>query len=310
MSDTSDTIGDAVSTGETPEMERLVARVEANADDLAELLDLLAAIQGLREDLTPELRSAAAENREPLADLRASLEQEETLVLLQRVGANADALADLLDLLSVARDLSADLAPELRSVAVEQRGEIEALRLAFEREETLTLLRRLGHNTDTFLDLLAVLEVTSETIGDLAPESDEELAALRGDIEQLAGAFDRSETVDTLTRVGENMETLHGLAALLEGFGDAADRSVADYYELGQKLGEAADTAERVSDPKVLGAVEAGASAVADEDAADRKVGMLGLLSALRDDDVQRTLGTVVEAAERVGKQRHQSIER
>ncbi|MFQ3284488.1 MAG: hypothetical protein ACI9TI_001397 [Natronomonas sp.] len=301
MSDASEPVGE-IPAEDDEGVDRLRARVEANADDLAELLDLLVAIQGLSEDITPELRTAAAEHREPLAELRTSLEREEMLVLAERVGENAEDLAELLDLLSVTRDLAADLTPELRAVAVEQRGELEALRLAFEREETLTLLRRLGHNTDTFLDLLAVLEVTSETLADLAPSEDAEAAALSADIERLAAAFDRETTVATAERLGENMETLHGLVALLEGFGESAGRTTAEYYELGRRLGGAAETADRVADPAVLETVEAGAGAVAEN--SDRQVGILGLLSALRNDDVQRTLGTVVEAAERVGATR------
>jgi len=307
MSDTTPT-ADGFAAGGDADLATLAARVEANADDLVALLDLLVAVRGLGEDLAPELRSAAAENREPLADLRTALEREETLVLLERVGENADALADLLDLLSVARDLSADLVPELRAVAADQRGDLAALRVAFEREETLVLLRRLGENTDTFLDLLAVLEVSGEALGDVVPEHDAELRALQADVERVAAAFDRETTVDAAVRLGENMDTVAGLTALLEGFGDGADRTQAEYYELGRRLGGAVDTAERVSDPALLETVEAGAGAFTDDDV-DRRVGLFGLVAALRNDDVKRTLGTVVEAAERVGARRDGSVD-
>jgi len=307
MSDTVPTAEEFAAGGDA-DLATLAARVEANADDLVALLDVLVAVRGLGEDLAPELRSAAAENREPLADLRVALEREETLVLLERVGENADALADLLDLLSVAQDLSADLVPELRAVAAENRGDLAALRVAFEREETLVLLRRLGENTDTFLDLLAVLEVTGDALADVVPEHDAELRALQADVERVAAAFDRETTVDAAVRLGENMDTVAGLTALLEGFGDGADRTRAEYYELGRRLGHAVDTAERVSDPALLETVEAGAGAFTDEDV-DRRVGLFGLLSALRNDDVKRTLGTVVEAAERVGARRDGSAD-
>jgi len=289
---------------EEADLEALAERVDARADDLIALLDLLAAVRGLSNDLVPELRTAAAENREPVAELRTSLEREETLVLLRRVGENADALADLLDLATVARDLSAELTPELRAAAAENRRELAQLRVAFEREETLTLVRRLGHNTDTFLDLLATLEVASDVVADLAPADEEAAAAARADVERLAAAFDRARTVEALATLGENMDTVVGLTALLEGFGDAAGRSPAEYYELGERLGRAVDVAERASDPAVLATVEAGAGAIADEP--DRRVGPLGLLSALRNDDVQRSLGTLVEVAERVGRERRE----
>jgi uncharacterized protein YjgD (DUF1641 family) len=291
------------STGEAADLDDLAARLDAQADDLIALLDLLAVVRGLSDDLVPELRTAAAENREPVADLRTALEHEETLHLLERVGSNADSLAELLDLLAVVQDLSAELVPELRAVAAENRGEIAQLRVAFEREETLVLLRRLGDNTDTFLDLLSTLEVASDTLADVAPEDAAAAEAAREDVRRLAAAFDRTESVDALVTLGENVDTLQGLLALLEGFGDAADRTPEEYYALGTQLGSAVDVAERASDPRVLETVDAGASAFTDE-TSDRTVGLFGLLSALRNDDVQRTLGTVVEAAERVGRTR------
>jgi uncharacterized protein YjgD (DUF1641 family) len=285
------------------ELDRLRARVAANADDLVALLDLLAAVRGLSTDLVPEARTAVTENREPLADLRTSLEREETLVLLQRVGDNAETLADLLDLLDVTRDLAADLVPELRTVAVENRSEIEQLRLAFEREETLTLLRRLGQNTETFLDLLTLLDVTGSVLSDFVPTDDDELARLEADLERLEAAFEREPTLQAIETLGENMETVVGLGYLLEGFGDATGRSPREYYELGEQLGRAVDVAERASDPAVLDVVDAGAGAIADGDT-DRRVGLRGLIGAFRNDDVQRSLGMLVEAAERIGATR------
>ncbi|WP_136589834.1 DUF1641 domain-containing protein [Salinigranum halophilum] len=294
-------------TSEEADLERLRSRVAANADDLLALLDLLVAVRGLSADLVPEARTAVAENREPLSDLRTSLEREETLVLLRRVGDNAEALSDLLDLLDVTRDLAAELGPELKTVAVENRSELEALRLAFEREETLTLLRRLGHNTDTFCDLLTLLEMTGDVVDDVTPTDDAELAALRADIERLEAAFEREPTVRAVESLGENMETLVGLGHLLEGFGDAADRTPQEYYELGERLGYALDVAEQASDPAVLDVVSAGADGLAAD--TDREVGLFGLVSALRDDDVRRSLGTALTVAERVGQTRSRTTE-
>lgn len=305
MSETSPD-ADAFATGSNADIDELAARVDAHADDLIALLDLLAVVRGLSEDLVPELRTAAAENREPLADLRTSLENEETRRLIQQVGDNADSLADLLDLVVVAQDLSADLVPELRTVAAENRGEIAQLRVAFEREETLVLLRQIGHNTDMFLDLLSTLEVASDALADVAPEDEEAGVAAREDVRRLASAFDRAESVDALVALGENMATVRGLLALVEGFGDAADRSTEEYYQLGTQLGQATDLAEQASDPQVVETLDAGASAFTDE-TTDRRVGLFGLVSALRNDDVQRTLGTLVEAAERVGQTRSSS---
>ncbi|WP_435185828.1 DUF1641 domain-containing protein [Halobellus sp. EA9] len=291
----------ATDTGGEADIQAVAARVDAHAEDLIELLDLLSVVRGLSDDLVPELRTAVEENREPVADLRTALENEETMRLVEQVGDNADALADLLDLVVVAQDLSAELVPELRTVAAENRGEIAQLRMAFEREETLVLLRRLGDNTDTFLDLLSTLEVASGALADVAPEDAAAAEAAHTDLRRLATAFDRAESVDALVALGENIDTVRGLLALVEGFGDATDRSTEEYYRLGTQLGQVADVAERASDPRVVERLDAGVSAFTDE-TADRQVGLFGLISALRNDDIQRTLGTFVEAAERAGR--------
>jgi uncharacterized protein YjgD (DUF1641 family) len=291
----------ATEAGEEADIQAVAARVDAHADDLIELLDLLSVVRDLSDDLVPELRTAVAENREPLGELRVALENDETKQLLEQVGHNADALADLLDLAVVTKDLSAELVPELRTAVSENRGEIAQLRMAFEREETLVLLRQIGDNTDTFRNLLSTLELTSGVLADIAPENEAAAEAARADVRRLATAFDRTESVDALVALGENMNTIRGLIALVDGFGDAADRSHEEYYRLGTQLGQAADVAERASDPQVVEALDAGASAFTDE-TTDRRVGLFGLFSALRNDDVQRTLGTLVEAAERVGR--------
>ncbi|MFD1599977.1 DUF1641 domain-containing protein [Halobellus rarus] len=304
MSETpSDVDAFSTSADADADMQELAARVDARADDLIALLDLLTVVRGLSEELVPEVRTAVAENREPLADLRTSLENGETRRLIEHVGDNADPLADLLDLVVVAQGLAAELVPELRTVAAENRGEIAQLRMAFEHEQTLVLLRQIGDNTDTFLDLLSTLEVASDALADAAPEDEAAAAAARRDVRRLAAAFDRAESVDALVALGENMETVRGLLALVEGFGDAADRSTEEYYRLGERLGRAADVAEHASDPQVIETLDAGVGAFTDE-TTDRRVGLFGLFSALRNDDVQRLLGTVVEAAERAGRTR------
>lgn len=119
---------------------------------------------------------------------------------------------------------------------------------------------------------------------------------------------DNPETVAALLEQSGQLSTLLDALALVEGFGDAADRSTEEYYRLGTQLGQAADVAERASDPRVVETLDAGASAFTDE-TADRRVGLFGLFSALRNDDVQRTLGTLVEAAERVGRTRNSGSE-
>lgn len=256
------------------EMDELVARVETNADELVELLDLLLATKSLADDLGPELKTATAESRESLEALRLALEREETLVLLQTVGENAETLTELLELLDATKSLADDLAPELKLVAAEAREPLEELRVAFEGQDTLVLLQKVGENTDTFVELLDLLEATEGLVTDLTPEL------------KAAAADSRS-----------SFEQLRMVAA---GFSDARGSSEFEPYEMGQNLGNMLSLAGRLGDPQLVESVDAGLSAFTDE--STQKLGIRGLIAALRDDDVQQGVGTLVEVLRRMGR--------
>ncbi|EFW92270.1 hypothetical protein ZOD2009_09435 [Haladaptatus paucihalophilus DX253] len=256
-------------------MDELVTRVEANADEFVELLDLLLATKRLGDDLAPELKTATAESRESLEQLRLALEREETLVLLQTVGENAETLTELLELLDATKSLADDLVPEVKTVATDAREPLEELRVAFEGQEPLVLLQKLGENTDTFIELLDILEATEGLVTDLTPEL------------KAAAADSRS-----------SFEQLRMVAA---GFSDARGDRELEPYEMGQNLGNMLSLTERLGDPNLINSVDAGLSAFTDDRTTER-TSVWGLLNALRDNDVQRGFGTLVEFLRRMGQ--------
>jgi uncharacterized protein YjgD (DUF1641 family) len=256
-----------------PETEELLATVEANADELRELIELVVVTKRLGDELTPEVRDAANEAREPMADVRLALEREETLRLVETVGNNAEDLAELVELASATRGLAEELAPELREAANEAREPMTELRLALEREETVTLVRKLGENTDTFVELLDVLEATHGLIEEMGPEVREAATEAR--------------------------DPIADLRLMIAGFGDAQAVDL-EPYELGQRLGRALSLGATVGDPRLVETVDAGLSAFTEDEEPDR-VGLFGLLRALRDDDVRAGLGQLVEAIRRMG---------
>jgi uncharacterized protein YjgD (DUF1641 family) len=257
-----------------PETRALLTSVEAHAEDLRELLDLVVVVKELGDELASEASDATTNLREPLAELRFALEREETRQLLEVVGHNAEELAELLEFAAASKHLAEDLAPELQTAASEARHPMAELRLALEREETLVLLRKLGENTETFIELLDLLEASHGLLEELVPE-------LRA-----AAADARSPIAD--------------LRLVLAGFADAHEESDVDPYEMGQGLGRAMALGAAVGDPDVVDAVDAGLGAFR----ADREpepVGLFGLLSALREDDVRAGLGQLVDVIRRIG---------
>ena len=251
----------------------LARAIEENDAELAELLRLLTVAEQLAADLTPELRETVRENREPLGELRMAFEREETLVLLQKVGQEADTLVELLDILAVSKDLSDDLVPELRVAIRENREVIERARLAVEREETIILLEKLGDNADTLAELLELLDVTHELAMDLTPE----LRAVAQD----------------------NRNVIRDLRMAAAGFADAHEEADVDMYELGRNAGNMVALVETMGDPQFTDTVDATIEGLTQDD--PKPVGPIGLVKALFDADVRRALGRLLAAARALG---------
>ena len=265
-------------------LDELVTRIEANSDELIELLDLLLATKYLGDDLTPELKAVATEERESIEELRATLEDQDTLLLAEKIGDNVDTFIELIDVLEATKDLADDLGPELKLVATDAREPLEELRVAFEGQDTLLLLQKIGENTDTFVELLDLMEATQELLEDLTPELKAAATESRGSFEQLR--------------------------LVAAGFADSrSSETDIDPYKIGQHLGNMFWLTERLGNPQFIGSVDAGLTAFTDE-TASKKLGPLGMVRALRDDDVQRALGQLVEFLRRMGASQTQKRDR
>ena len=262
---------------EPAEADELARVIEKHDAELAELLELLVVAQELSAELAPELREAAADSREPIREIRLALEREETLVLVQRVGENADTLVELLEVLEVTDELVTDLVPEVQTIVRENRETIARLRLALEREETLVLLERLGENADTMVELLELLDVTHELATDLIPEA-----------------------VDVAQ---ENRQPIAELRLIIAGAAGAYADADIEPHQLGQNLGNMLVLGCRLGDENLIDAVESGLGAFTEPEP-PKKVGVLGLLGALRDDDVRQGLGVLMEFLRRMGASR------
>jgi uncharacterized protein YjgD (DUF1641 family) len=252
----------------------LARAVEQNDAELAELLRLLLTAEDLAADLTPELRETVQENREPLGELRMAFEQEETLLLLQKLGSESDTLIELLDILAVSKDLTDDLVPELLAVFRENRETVERLRGSLEREETLILVERLGENADTLVELLDLLDATHQLATDLSPELQE--------------------------AAQENRDVIRDLRMAVAGFTEVHGQQDLDMYQMGRNAGNMVAFIETLGDPQVTNALDATIEGFAQED--PKPVGILGLIGALFDADVRRALGRLVAAARGLGQ--------
>lgn len=259
---------------EATEVTELARTLEENDEELAELLETLVVVQELSEDLAPELREAAHDSREPIAQMRMALENEEMLVLVQRVGDNADMLIELLETLEVVDALVGDLTPEIKTIVRENRDTLGRLREALEREETLVLLERLGENEEMLIELLELLDVTYALAEDVIPEA--------------------------VTVVQENRQPLTEMRMMIAGFSETYSEADLEPHQLGQNLGNMLALGCRLGDKELINSVEAGLGAFTEEES-PKKVGLFGMLSALRDDDIKQGLGVLLEFLRRMG---------
>ncbi|ELZ17493.1 DUF1641 domain-containing protein [Natrinema limicola] len=268
-----DASGSAEAALSDEEVAELVATLNENADELQELLELLSVLQETAADLAPEMRTAVRENREPLRDVRMAFEREETLVLFQQLGEHSEDLTELLGLLDATEGLASDLAPELRLAVRENRDVLRRLRMAVENEDMLVLIERLGENADVLAETLDLLDATEGLVEDLIPELQDASGDMRPAIRQ--------------SRL------------VAAGLVDATSDYDIDPYQLGQNLGNVMWFTQQVGDPQVLKTLDAGLGAFAEEE--PKEMGVLGLLSALRDRNVRRGIGRIVEFLRRVG---------
>jgi uncharacterized protein YjgD (DUF1641 family) len=255
------------------EVAELAETIEANADELRELLELLTVLQTTAEELAPEVRTAVRENREPLEELRMAVEREELLVLLQQVGEHTDELTELLAMLETVEGLTADLTPELRRAIRENRDVLRRLREAVENEELLVLVERVGENAETLAQTLDLLEATGQLATDLVPELQDATGDLRPSIRQIR--------------------------MVTAGFADATAGREIDPYRLGENLGHMAWFTQELGDPELLDTLDAGLGAFSEDD--PDEVGLFGLLGALRERNVRRGMGRIVEFLRRMG---------
>ncbi|WP_158058356.1 DUF1641 domain-containing protein [Halorussus halophilus] len=198
---------------------------------------------------------------------------------------------------------------------LETSGALEEA-IAENPEEVARFVRRLG----LVNDLLDAGELVSEAADD---EMVTNAAATSSTLAEAADGLATDETTRLAETVGENGDelsaaaetlvelqangTLDDLAAVADVLpllsGALDDEMVTNLARTGSSLGEVADTA---SDPDTVEGLQTMLSAVgeaADSETPPERVGAVGLVRAIRDPDVQRGLGFLLDIARATGRQ-------
>ncbi|KJJ83561.1 protein containing DUF1641 [Candidatus Omnitrophus magneticus] len=171
----------------------------------------------------PGVERITKELNETINDLRTRYERDETLQLIKKVGDNIPVFIELLDLMKYFKGMIEDVAPAADKIPHEIGNTINELRLRYERDETLTLIKKVGDHIPTFIEMLDLMSAFKGMVEDVMPTTDKIVHELTPTINMLRETFEKDELLELLKRTGDNMGAFNKLLDFLEKFHKSGD---------------------------------------------------------------------------------------
>ncbi len=191
---------------------------EKMAQQIDEIYSRLNIIENLITDLMPGLEKIPKEINETMRELRVRFERDETLTLLKKVGDNIPTFIELLDIMRAMKGLVEDIAPAAEKIPKEINATVSELREKFERDETLTLLKKVGDNIPTFVELLDVMGAMKGLVEDVAPASEKITKEIMPTVNMLRELFEKDIVLSILQKTGDNLHVFNKLLGFLTEF--------------------------------------------------------------------------------------------
>jgi uncharacterized protein YjgD (DUF1641 family) len=117
--------------------------------------------------------------------------------------------------MKISQGLLQDMMPAVAKIADDASPVIKDMRERFEREETITLLKKVGDNIPTFLQLFDLMKISQGLLQDMMPA----VAKIADDsaptIKMLREKFEREETLELIEKLGDDIPVLIILLDLL-----------------------------------------------------------------------------------------------
>lgn len=176
--------------------------------------------------------------------------------------------------LNTIENLIADLAPGFEKVSKETQTTIREMRERFERDETLTLIKKVGENIPTFINLLDVMVAAKGLAEDLYPAIEKISKETAPSIKMLRESFEKDETLQLIQKTGENIGAFNKLLNFLASF---------ETKEIDVLLGKETQC-------MIQGMGECAVKTMQQFAKEPPKPGLRKLISAIRDPDVQKGL--------------------
>ena len=113
-------------------------------------------------------------------------------------------------------NLLSDLAPALGKIAKDTHPHIRDLREKFERDETLDLIKKVGDNIPTFLELFDMMKIVKGMMTDLMPAVGKIADDASPVIKDMRERFEREETIQLIMKVGDNIPFLVQVMGMMD----------------------------------------------------------------------------------------------
>ncbi|MBF0539248.1 MAG: DUF1641 domain-containing protein [Nitrospirae bacterium] len=120
--------------------------------------------------------------------------------------------------LKLVEDLYHDIMPALEKIPKEINSTLNELRIKFERDETLALIKALGDNIPTFLEMIKTMEGFIGFFKDAHPAAEKVVRELTPTINSMRYVFEREETLALIQKTGENIPTFLEMLKTMECF--------------------------------------------------------------------------------------------
>ncbi len=119
--------------------------------------------------------------------------------------------------ISVLENLISDISPNIEKISKELSPTLNELRERFERDETLTLIKKLGDNIPTLITLINVLEGVKGMAEDFLPNIEKISKELSPTLNELRKRYESDDLIKLIKMAGDNIPTLITLINVLDG---------------------------------------------------------------------------------------------
>lgn len=269
-----------------------------------DIVSRLEAIADLINELEPKLKSFAAEVSPTVNTIKANLDRDETLILIERLSSNMGTLNEMVSFMEALNDLRQGLEPKLKSLMAEVSPTANAIKANIDKDETLLLIQRLTSNMGNLNEMVSFVEALSDMRRELEPKLKALAAEVSPTVNAIKANIDKDETLILVQRLTSNMGTLNEMLSLMEALNDLR---VGLEPKLKGLMAEVSPTINALrsfmDNEKTWNMVKGLANSVKEFTEEDVKpMSPLGLISALRDPDIQRATGFLMQFLKKLGQ--------